>query len=469
MNRRTNLFYTSGPDSKFITFSNYAESMTGNFLSTDTKMFPSRFLTMNIDGLTEKSKSLIIKKLVEYYESKLAALRDNVENPEHKILPLNYLIEFLYSISSLSDDEITFEHGPGIIDTSTSYITSNVISYMYISEITEQDYNGQYADAIMNVDIDSHRHIESIKLKASDDDVERISINIPMKDDTTYTLYGWEDTTLSNYETSYSYFDNIEYVKRDTDIIGTYYGQYNVTSSLESAYLSDIAASRNNAFKFNAVIPLFDVCDINTTTNSTDIVELTYINLVDGTDNCLYTKNVPLGMWFSYEGKPIEIMRDANTGFSPSWSLTVSSQFKPFPYSSQNPVDMNTASGRGESFSTFAQILNAQNTVTDKINDTMYQIAALNNRIAKLETALSSSSNNYSIDKVYLEIENYKKKLNNEFSSFKTSIDTMLGNMKWQVIPSSTISEDSHISYEDNMNSLARKVDAIISYLGLEL
>ena len=42
MKRKTNLFYLNGPDSKFITFSNYTEALTGNFLSTDTKLFPSR-------------------------------------------------------------------------------------------------------------------------------------------------------------------------------------------------------------------------------------------------------------------------------------------------------------------------------------------------------------------------------------------------------------------------------------------
>ena len=37
MKRRTNLFYNSGEDSKFLTFSNYTECLTGAFLSTNTK------------------------------------------------------------------------------------------------------------------------------------------------------------------------------------------------------------------------------------------------------------------------------------------------------------------------------------------------------------------------------------------------------------------------------------------------
>ena len=52
MKRKTNLFYNEGPDSKFLTFSNYTESLTGNFLSTDTKLYPSMFLCLYIPSLT---------------------------------------------------------------------------------------------------------------------------------------------------------------------------------------------------------------------------------------------------------------------------------------------------------------------------------------------------------------------------------------------------------------------------------
>ena len=77
MKRKTNLFYTTGPDSKFITFSNYTESLTGNFLSTDTKIFPSRFIALYIKGLNKDTKAALIKYIADYYESKLAVLRDH--------------------------------------------------------------------------------------------------------------------------------------------------------------------------------------------------------------------------------------------------------------------------------------------------------------------------------------------------------------------------------------------------------
>ena len=106
MKRKTNLFYTTGPDSKFITFSNYTESLTGNFLSTDTKIFPSRFIALYIKGLNKNTKSSLIKYLADYYESKLAVLRDhfdyNKSDIEKRVPPLNYLLEALLRIKEIT-------------------------------------------------------------------------------------------------------------------------------------------------------------------------------------------------------------------------------------------------------------------------------------------------------------------------------------------------------------------------------
>ena len=65
MKRSTNLFYTVGSDTNFITFSNYGESLTGNFLSVNTKLFPNNFLCLNIPKLTYDNR----KKFIEYIES----------------------------------------------------------------------------------------------------------------------------------------------------------------------------------------------------------------------------------------------------------------------------------------------------------------------------------------------------------------------------------------------------------------
>ena len=77
--RRTNIFYNSNSNTdKFFTFSNYTEALTGNFLSTDTKLFPSRFFCAKLDGLTSDNKQSLINLLIRYYENKLAAILDMV-------------------------------------------------------------------------------------------------------------------------------------------------------------------------------------------------------------------------------------------------------------------------------------------------------------------------------------------------------------------------------------------------------
>ena len=129
MKRKTNLFYNTGQDSKFVTFSNYTEALTGNFLSTNTKLFPSVFLCLDIPSLNtnheDSKREFIINTLIRLYENKLATLRDNIN--ESSILPLSYLLEYLYKYDS--NTQVT-----------------------YIGNITEQDYLGAYTDTICTID-----------------------------------------------------------------------------------------------------------------------------------------------------------------------------------------------------------------------------------------------------------------------------------------------------------------------------
>ena len=369
MSRLTNLFYTSGPESKFITFSNYTESVTGNFLSTDTKIFPSRFLCAYIDGLTEKSKSLIITKLVEYYESKLAFLRDHTENAEEDINPLYYLLEFFYSIKSISDEKIDFN--PEYLNNKTSYLSSPVFDLNYISDITEQDYNGQYTDMIFNVSLDSFRK-PAIKINQN--------TNKTYKEFTEFStsyLYGWKDYTLENYKTSYSIPDKVE--------DSSYY--YCSNSIIDKIYCN--IPDNDNYLKFNILIPLYDTADVNVYTNSTAIEELNYLPQNN------YTKNVPLGIWFSTNCKPIELYRDLETGFGQTWSLTLSSQFKPMPSSTvlSKKYEYKNPDNRTNSFNTFAQVLSKENDIIDKMNYNASLYDTLNTRITKLETIINKLKN----------------------------------------------------------------------------
>ena len=65
MKRSTNLFYTVGSDTNFITFSNYGESLTGNFLSVNTKLFPSNFLCLYLPALNYDNRKEVCYKLFD--------------------------------------------------------------------------------------------------------------------------------------------------------------------------------------------------------------------------------------------------------------------------------------------------------------------------------------------------------------------------------------------------------------------
>ena len=199
MKRKTNLFYTTGPDSKFITFSNYTESLTGNFLSTDTKLYPSRFIAVYIKGLNKDTKPALIKYLAAYYESKLAVIRDHFVNNrgdvETSVTPLNYLLDAMMRIRGFikKDDgsyEIDYVHSinnsNNISDDESE--TSPVVEFRYISDITEQDYNGTYADTICCIDLNDYVKVVIDKTCINTDTDDNI-VTFERPD----TLYGWDD------------------------------------------------------------------------------------------------------------------------------------------------------------------------------------------------------------------------------------------------------------------------------------
>ena len=166
MKRKTNLFYLSGDESNFLTFSNYGESLTGNFLATNWKMFPSRFLCLYVKYLDEtvpgrdvekfsfkKRKENFIKYLTNNYENKMAFLRDYcIEKNlsiEKELLPLNYLLESLYRINDVENPTGDY-NALNISDYGVSNIleANNNIKLFFVGNITEQDYNGTYTDII---------------------------------------------------------------------------------------------------------------------------------------------------------------------------------------------------------------------------------------------------------------------------------------------------------------------------------
>lgn len=252
MKRKTNLFYTTGPDSKFITFSNYTESLTGNFLSTDTKIFPSRFIALYIKGLNKNTKASLIKYLADYYESKLAVLRDhfdyNKSDIEKRVPPLNYLLEALLRIKEINENEVVYTHSIAANKNNDDNETSNsnesnlisysdVIKFKYISDITEQDYNGTFTDTICNIDLRKFAYISSIEL--TDDFNDNV-----VQFDKPVTLYGWDSDVPEEYTYEHTIPDSIQGI--DLDRYMTTYLVENITSEDENDSTEENGSTTNN-------------------------------------------------------------------------------------------------------------------------------------------------------------------------------------------------------------------------------
>lgn len=314
MKRKTNLFYNSGPDSKFLTFSNYTEALTGNFLSTNTKLFPSTFICLNIPTLTKDNKEAFIKNfLIARYENKLATLRD--KSGEENIFPLSYLLDYIKKYDSSS-------------------------SISYIGNITEQDYLGSYTDTICIIDT---QYLQSASI------IEHTPTS-PSSIVGEENLYGWYNGTEY---TGPSVYNNLQPVFDTED---TKYIVDNIYTIEYDRELESIPTS----IKFNVLIPLFTFVNINPSTS--EVVLNTETEL-----NSNFNTNVPLGIWFA--DKTIEL--DTDNTYGQSWSLAIGSQFKPLPTSSKVRSDVYKDPNT-DAFKTFAQVLVRQNELLDMIEQKSY-------------------------------------------------------------------------------------------------
>ena len=389
MKRRTNLFYKDGPDSKFLTFSNYTEALTGHFLSTYTKLYPSRFLCCYIPDI-ENNKSVIIGNLIKYYESKLAFLRDYFDGQSRSkandiLLPLNYLLD------CISNSVDGFE-------------------VRAINEITEQDYNGTYTDTICIVNLDSIVSTELGSLGTTKpDDID--NTNVIEVDNS--GLYGWTEQELSGPEWS-----GLETESDLTQDGKKYY------STLYNKY---IKVTDNGTVKdelvFNCIIPLFDLVDTNYVTNNISLSELSK----DSSElPATAVINVPYGIWF---GNDIVLKRDKVSGFAPTWSLSIASQFKPFPYSKQMPSEARN-SEITNSFATFAQVLSQIAALSNKVDTLSSQLMDVNSRIDNITAQTSSQTVLDNVQKTLMaNFKNLKENNQKQLDEFRTILDTLRWNL----------------------------------------
>lgn len=394
--RKTNLFNIYKDNKfcapQFITFSNYAESMTGNHLSTNTKMFPSGFICMNIPKLNDSTsintEDFYKKCLVAHYENKLAFLRDYITDQDTENLKIGSLRPLDYLIRSIKD-----------FDSSSTIV--------HIGDIVEQNYNGIYSDMLLTINVPENEY----SYKIIED--SKWSSNKPI-DYNTYVgnkiLYGWcEYEKLEEHRDATpkyvgpSKFDSTNVILDDSTYyyIGTKYESINISTISPSTVTptSTVITTNPNPLKFNVIVPLFNIYNIdeNVSNSNNGITSYESNNNIDLSicDNANY---IPYGVWFAGINNYVTLNRNTNIDTSdivqPSWSLVLSSQFSAFPYSrnySTNSISNNSQSEKVDTkyidvyHNTFASVLTEQANLIDLLNKQNTEISYIRNEITTLK------------------------------------------------------------------------------------
>lgn len=415
--RKTNLLYSTyiGEENSFLTFSNYTEAMTGNHLSVNTKMFPSTFLCAYIN-VSEENIGSFINTIVGKYENKLAFLRDTFTkdsniSAEDNIYPLEYLI------NTLKDFD-------------------NEFSINYVGQVTEQDYNGTFCDTMCIISTEDNGGNTTL----SNATVAKKTVDY--NNNSTY-LYGW-----SSYDaTSSSYIYNGPSIYKDVKPLfdNDKNNSYMYVSSYEHDKLIFTPDTKAKSIEFNCIIPLFDIVNVDHKSNESNITESSDTELPDTespdveqskpsntleVDLTSSTCNVPMGIWFSQKFKKITLQRDETSGFWPSWSLVLSSQFKPFPKSPHLQSDTQNVSST-DAFGTFAQILVEQARLTDEHTDIAVNVQALSNRISDVESKINNISTNMSLDALQNKIDQIDTKLASLTESLE-KVNSLISSITWK-------------------------------------
>lgn len=415
--RKTNLLYSTyiGEENSFLTFSNYTEAMTGNHLSVNTKMFPSTFLCAYIN-VTPDNIGSFINTIVGKYENKLAFLRDTFTkdsniSAEDNIYPLEYLI------NTLKDFD-------------------NEFSINYAGQVTEQDYNGTFCDTMCIISTEDNGG------KAIPNPVTGVKKTVDYNNSYDY-LYGWSSYDAST--NSYIYNGPSIYKNVKPLFDNDKNNSYMYVSSYEHDKLIFKPDAKAKSIEFNCIIPLFDIVNVDHKSNESNITESSDMELSDtGSSDAEQSKpsnilevdltsstcNVPMGIWFSQGFNKITLQRDETSGFWPSWSLVLSSQFKPFPKSPHLQSDTQNVSST-DAFGTFAQILVEQARLTDEHTDIAVNVQALSNRISDVESKINNISTNMSLDALQNKIDQIDTKLASLTESLE-KVNSLISSITWK-------------------------------------
>ena len=185
---------------------------------------------------------------------------------------------------------------------------------------------------------------------------------------------------------------------------------------------------------------MFDIVNVDPKSNESNITEPSdtkpsdtkpsnQLNSLE-VDLTSSTCNVPMGIWFSQKFKKITLQRDETSGFWPSWSLVLSSQFKPFPKSPHLQSDTQNISST-DAFGTFAQILVEQARLTDEHTDIAVNVQALSNRISNVESKINNISTNMSLDALQNKIDQIDTKLASLTESLE-KVNSLISSITWK-------------------------------------
>ena len=444
MKRKTNLFYTTGPDSKFLTFSNYTEALTGNFLSVNTKLFPDNFLCLNIKGLNSITKPLFIKYLVNYYENKLAVLRDyNIKQNkiiEHDIYPLAYLLEGILKVvtynTNTNEYELNIENDALVVNSNIQE-TEIINLITYIGQISESDYFGTYTDIICNINCENYnKGVITLNESSTSEVVSTVSIT-----EDANKLYGWENEFAGESTSSYM-FNEYSNETPVYDIVSSFI--YNYNSNLSKLYFKKIDENdiNDSIIKFNIIIPLFSAVNIDVNSKNyrehIKIDENTKQQYIELTNDNKFCYDTPLGIWINAEKEndtPIILEKDMSLNLFPNWSLLISTQFKPFPYSTKyekiNSTSNNESDSIGNSFATFAETLSKTNDVLNKFSELNDNISKLNSRLNLLEKKINDIGTVSNIQDINEKFQKMESSVKSQIDQFKNQIAGYLNLIKW--------------------------------------
>lgn len=386
--RKTNLFNIYKDNKfcapQFVTFSNYAESMTGNSLSVNTKMFPSGFICLDIPKLSNdneeyaNTKSFYKDCLVAHYENKMAFLRDYVTDIDTKnhtldeLKPLDYLLRSIKQFDS----------------------TSNIV---HIGDIVEQNYNGIYSDMLLTINVPDYKYTYNINSV----DIIKSPVNYhTYVGETNNNLYGWYKVEKEDDNISYIY--NGPSTFNDTNIILDDENYYYIGNKYDK--INIVKTNGTEPLKFNVIIPLFNIYNIDeTVSNSNNGITSNKDNNID-LSICDNDNYIPYGIWFSGTNNYVTLNRNTNIDtyeiIQPSWSLVLSSQFSAFPYSSKystNAISNNTTDKSFEKtdtkyidvyHNTFASILTEQSNLIDLLYKQNKEIADIRKELDILKSRI---------------------------------------------------------------------------------